>query len=240
VPLLGFLLPRPFAGRGLDGIYQVVGDVSRTRLLLSIDDIQADKQKIKKAAGVGANGLGGYRRPRTRPAAATKTSDDILRDQLAQNGATDEEIDILLEERVELNAMPSDDLIEMIERKLKAAGIEKVIPDDGLLEETYRAFHHSDELREAFEEAEEKFKAPKITVPKDLRKRVRKILKQHQGLRWDDAVRNVLGDTNAEGSRVAGHGASLYRREQLGDALAVDLLDGCLDAIDSRSAHCGR
>jgi DNA topoisomerase 6 subunit A-like protein len=129
------------------------------------------------------------------PAAATKTSDNILRDQLAENGATEDEIGILLNERVELNAMASDDLIEMIERKLKAAGIEKVIPDNKLLEETYRAFHHSDELREAFEEAEREFKATAVNVPKDLRKKVRKILKKHQGLRWDDAVRNILGDT---------------------------------------------
>ena len=54
------------------------------------------------------------------PAAATKVSADIRRGQLAENGATDAEIAILLGERVELNAMPSDALIAMIERKLKA------------------------------------------------------------------------------------------------------------------------
>jgi hypothetical protein len=41
------------------------------------------------------------------PAAATKTSESILREQLAGNGATSEEIEILLKERVELNAMTS-------------------------------------------------------------------------------------------------------------------------------------
>ena len=34
-----------------------------------------------------------------------------------------------------------------------------------------------------------------ITVPKDLREQVRKILEEYPGLRWDDAVRIVLGDT---------------------------------------------
>ena len=67
------------------------------------------------------------------PAAATKISASILRAQLAENGATDAEIDILLNERVELNAMTSDALIAMIERKLKAYGLEKVVPDDDLL-----------------------------------------------------------------------------------------------------------
>src|SRR5262249_48696699 len=47
------------------------------------------------------------------PAAATRTSAYTLRNQLAENGATDAEIDILLSERVELNAMTSDALIEM-------------------------------------------------------------------------------------------------------------------------------
>jgi hypothetical protein len=129
------------------------------------------------------------------PAASTKTSDDIIREQLEQNGAAEDEIDILLSERVELNAMASDDLIEMIERKLKDAGLEKVIPNDDLLKETYRAFHQSDELREAFEEIQEGFRATEITVPKNLHKRVRKILKDNPDLRWDDAVRIVLGDT---------------------------------------------
>jgi hypothetical protein len=72
------------------------------------------------------------------PAAATKITKDILRDQLAENGATDAEIGILLNERVELNAMTSGALIAMIERKLKAYGLEKVVPDDDLLAETYQ------------------------------------------------------------------------------------------------------
>src|SRR4029077_12923513 len=59
------------------------------------------------------------------PAAATKTSAGILREQLAENGAADAEIAILLTERVELNAMASDDLIAMIERKLKDYGLKK-------------------------------------------------------------------------------------------------------------------
>ena len=88
------------------------------------------------------------------PAAATKTSASILRAQLVENGATEEEIDILLNERVELNAMTSDALIEMIERKLKDYGLEKVVPDNDLLGKTYRTFHRSNQLREKFEDLE--------------------------------------------------------------------------------------
>ena len=136
------------------------------------------------------------------PAAATKTSEDILREQLAENGATDAEIAILLNERVELNAMTSDELIAMIERKLKDYGLKKVIPDDDLLGEAYRAFHRSNELREKFEEMESEFEESKIKVPKNLKKQVRAILEKHPDLRWDDAIQIVLDETQLDHVRA--------------------------------------
>ena len=105
------------------------------------------------------------------PAAASKTRDANLREQLAENSATNAEIEILLRERVELNATPSDALIEMIERKLKAYGLKKVIPDGDLLAEAYRAFHRSNELKEQFEELESEFEESAIKVPKNLKVR---------------------------------------------------------------------
>jgi hypothetical protein len=129
------------------------------------------------------------------PAAANKIGTDILRDQLAENGATDVEIGILLNERVELNAMSSDALIAMIERKLKESSIEKVIPNNAFLRKAYAEFHRSKQLEELFEKAEEKFKASKAVIPKDLSKRVRKILDKNNDLRWDDAIQVVLDET---------------------------------------------
>jgi hypothetical protein len=136
------------------------------------------------------------------PAAASKTSKDILRDQLAGNGATKAEIDILLTERVELNAMPSDALIRMIERKLKGYGLQKVIPDDNLLAKTYKEFHRSKELQEKFEEMASKFKQSRIKVPKNLKSRVRGILKKNSELRWDDAIQIVLDGTQLDHVRA--------------------------------------
>jgi hypothetical protein len=130
------------------------------------------------------------------PAAATKTSESILRDQLAENGATNAEINILLNERVELNAMASDDLIEMIERKLVEHGLEKVIPSDDLLAKAYREFHRSQELREEFEKLEASFKESEFKVPENLNERVRAVLDKHRDLRWDDAIQIMLDDTN--------------------------------------------
>jgi hypothetical protein len=134
------------------------------------------------------------------PAAVIKTSASVLREQLAENGATEAEIDILHNERVELNAMTSDALIETIETKLKAYGLKKVIPDDDLLAETYRAFHRSEELREKFEEMEKEFdeEADEVEVPRGLKKRVGAILAKHDDLRWDEAIRLVLDETQLD------------------------------------------
>jgi hypothetical protein len=132
------------------------------------------------------------------PAAATKIAEDILRSQLAENGATPAEIDILLHERVELNAMTSDALIEMIERKLKAYGLKKVVPADDVLAEAYQAFHRSNQLSKQFEEMEAEFEEDEIATPKNLSKKVRAILKKHPDLRWDDAVKIVLDETQLD------------------------------------------
>jgi hypothetical protein len=141
------------------------------------------------------------------PAAASKTSSHKLREQLTNNGATDAEIAILLNERIELNAMTSDALVEMIERKLKSYGLKKVIPDDDLLAKTYRAFHRSQQLREKFEELEEEEEEDEeeeteIKVPKNLSKQVRAVLNKHDDLRWDDAVQVVLDGTKLDDVRA--------------------------------------
>jgi hypothetical protein len=134
------------------------------------------------------------------PAAATRTSTRVRRERLAENGAAHDEIDILLNERVELNAMASDALIQMIEGKLDDFGLEKVTPDDDLLTETWRAFHRSRELRERFEELESEFdnEAAEVAIPDDLKQRVRAIVAEHDDLRWDDAVWLVLDETQLE------------------------------------------
>jgi hypothetical protein len=135
------------------------------------------------------------------PAAATKMSAEVRRELLAGYGATPEEIEILLNERVELNAMTSDALIEMIERKLKDYGLEKVVPSDGLLAETFKAFHRSNQLCEQFEKLKQEFEEDEIAIPKNLAKKVRAILKRHPDLRWDDAVRIVLDDSSLDDVR---------------------------------------
>jgi hypothetical protein len=147
------------------------------------------------------------------PAAASKTSASILREQLAGNEATDAEIGILLNERVELNAMTSDALVAMIERKLQDYGLEKVIPDDDLLGRAYRAFHHGQQLRRKFEEIKDGFKETEIEVPEDLKERVRALLAQHPDLRWDGAIQVALDAARLDHVRAEKQKA----REESGD-----------------------
>jgi hypothetical protein len=92
----------------------------------------------------------------------------------------------------------------MIETKLKAYGLKKVTPGDDLLAEAYRAFHRSQQLREKFEEMEEEFdeEADAIEIPSGLNERVRAILDKHGDLRWDDAVRLVLDETQLDRVRA--------------------------------------
>jgi len=136
------------------------------------------------------------------PATATRTSPNILRAQLAENRAAEQEIAILLSERVELNAMTSDALIEMIERKLKAYGLKKVIPDGDLLGKAYRASHHSKQLREKFEQIEDEFEAPEIEIPRNLKEQVSAVLDEHGDLRWDDAIQIVLDKSQLDRVRA--------------------------------------
>jgi hypothetical protein len=152
------------------------------------------------------------------PAAATRTNAQKLREQLINNGATEAEVAILLRERVELNAMTSDALVAMIERKLTEHGLMKVIPDDSVLVETYRAFHRSKQLREKFEEIEHTFEATKIRVPKNLRDQLCAILTEHPYLRWDDAIRLVLDPDALEEVRTKKQEA----RRKSGDFTGVE------------------
>ena len=95
-------------------------------------------------------------------------SEDERRRLLRDYGATPEEIEFLLEERVELNALTSEQLVALVELKLTAYGLKKVVPDEELLAETYRAFHRSDELREEFEDLMATMEESTIKVPKNL------------------------------------------------------------------------
>jgi hypothetical protein len=115
----------------------------------------------------------------------------ISRERLEEAGLDDDAINFLMEQRVELNAMTSRQLVDFVERKLNEHGVTKLIPDADTLARTYRMFVASDQLSEKFEELEDRLEdeAHDVKVPADLRAKVEKLLDEKQHITWHRAVR---------------------------------------------------
>jgi hypothetical protein len=126
--------------------------------------------------------------------------DFAKRKNMQLNGATEEEMEFLLAQRVELNALTSDQLVGFIERKLAAHGIRKVIPQADLLGDAYRLFVNSARLekivKKAIEEIEDQ---DDLDAPVDLGERAAEYLQQHPESRWDAAVRAIADEDDPEG-----------------------------------------
>jgi hypothetical protein len=105
---------------------------------------------------------------------------------LRENGASEQEIEFLLDRRVELNAMTSDQLVRWIERKLREHSIRKVIPNAETLARQYRAHIQGIKIRHAVAKMQAKVDA--VPVPADLTKKIAEFLKKHPYASWDSAV----------------------------------------------------
>jgi hypothetical protein len=121
---------------------------------------------------------------------------------LSMNGASLAEIKFLLKRRVELNAMTSDQLISFVEKKLAAYGVKKIIPDDDMLADAYRAFARGEGVQNIVDrvlaEAEED---DDLDIPDTLRDQVAELLRLNPTWRWDQAISEIV--------RVATSGKSL-------------------------------
>ena len=119
---------------------------------------------------------------------------EAICDNLRANGATGAEIEFLAPpsgglRRVELNALTSAELVALVERKLKALGVRKLVPDD--LAGAYRLFKRGVTIREEVAKRIKSFGA--VDVPADLDARVRALLKAHPAMAWDEAVAIIAG-----------------------------------------------
>jgi hypothetical protein len=125
---------------------------------------------------------------------------------LRANGATEEEINILYQgrdygERVELNAMTSDQFIEWLERKLKEHGIKKLIPDKDTLAAAYRRALFLQKLEEEEEALREKI-STEFVIPEDLSKRVNEILEDEEFISWDEAIWQLAEETERGDKKI--------------------------------------
>lgn len=132
-------------------------------------------------------------------AAFDRGSDFAKRENLRLNSATEEEIEFLLARRVELNALPSGQLVGFIEGKLAEHGIKKVIPQANLLGDAYRLFAKSARLEKIVQKTIEEIDDHDHDAPVDLGKRVAEYLQQHRESRWDAAVAAIVAEDNQEG-----------------------------------------
>ena len=96
--------------------------------------------------------------------------------------------------RVELNAMSTSQLIEWLEKKLVANGIQKVVPNDETLEQSYRRALKHQLVQQRIGAIEEKAaeRANACKVPGNLRSRVVKKMKDCPSLPWDEAVEFIV------------------------------------------------
>jgi hypothetical protein len=128
------------------------------------------------------------------------------RTYLRRCGATTGEANFLVEaggwgrgwsgQRVELNAMTSEQLIDWLERKLEENGVEKVVPTEEVLGEAYKRAVFRRALEVAATEVAKEL--PTIEVPAGLEERVREYLEENPTESWDEAVVAIL-DESEEG-----------------------------------------
>lgn len=134
------------------------------------------------------------------PVSFGNASSDKIRDRLKLNGATQEEIAFLIQgERVELNAMTSDQFIAFIEDKLTEAGIARIVPPNDQLAEAYRLFVRSKEIEGIVEQAIDALADAEVTIPDNLEGRVRAYVTEHPDESWEDAVRDAAEAAPDEG-----------------------------------------
>ena len=137
--------------------------------------------------------------------------DSDPRSNLTSNGATQEEIKILCQgewygERVELNAMTSDQFIEWLERKLTEHGVKKVIPNQEILEAAYRRAVFLKKLEEwvfTFRTAERK-RAEKIGAPNNLSARIEEAFAKRTSASWDEVIWNLVNSKSKRDSKKGG------------------------------------
>jgi hypothetical protein len=97
-------------------------------------------------------------------------------------------------QRVELNAMTSEQLVGWVEGKLIAAGVKKVVPPEGVLEKAYRQLAAERELHRIVARAETALVkvGGSARVPAGLKRKVTAALKQNAALSWDQALIRIV------------------------------------------------
>jgi DNA topoisomerase VI subunit B len=134
---------------------------------------------------------------------------------LRECGATEEECNFLVRrslaggwigDRVELNAMTSDQFVAWLEGKLEEVGVTKVVPDRDTLAHAYRRAVRCLRVQEAIDEAVAKVEAmddAEIAVPNDLVHQIHEKL-DGSAKSWDQVLWDLLTDEDLDEEEVDG------------------------------------
>ena len=116
------------------------------------------------------------------------------RENLRENGATEKEIEFLLERRVELNAFTSNELVAWVEKKLVKHGVKKVIPNDETLTTAYRRATEHEAVQRMIDEAVPALRKSLAAVapPTNLRSLIKKHLTADPTRTWDSVVMEIV------------------------------------------------
>jgi hypothetical protein len=125
------------------------------------------------------------------------------RETLEERGATEAEIEFLTApdddgmcRRVELNAMTSRQLVDLVEAKLQEHGVEKVVPENGALVQHARRLIEQEMTRKALNAAAAEIarRAASIELPQDLEDQIQTLLATQPELAWDQALAQIVTD----------------------------------------------
>jgi len=121
-------------------------------------------------------------------------------DTLRAHGATDEEIEFLKDERVELNAMTSRQMVDFIEAKLTMHGVAKVVPDAGNIEAHARRLTEQKLAGKPLSEICEEIAttAARIALPENIESRLRRSLTARPELSCGAASADIIDRSNPE------------------------------------------
>jgi hypothetical protein len=121
---------------------------------------------------------------------------------LQRNGASEEEISFLVDQRrrVELNVFDSRAFVDWLEGKLKQHGVKKVVPAPEVLEKAYRRAYVLESVQKAARHARKwaERRAAALAAPADLPERVAALLKESPQLPWDRALAEIVKTRLAE------------------------------------------
>jgi hypothetical protein len=90
-----------------------------------------------------------------------------------------------------LNALASDELVALIERKLAKHCIRKVIPDDDTLADAYQRMRRQAAIQKKIDELVDELDEQEVKVPAGLRQRITKALKVDPTQSWDAVMREI-------------------------------------------------